>query len=90
MNPLPSYSFSSAQAATEASAFNAKLQVFSQRVGHICNLETAGKISSEEAFQQIERLWQQMEKLKQQFQREHPDIQLDADIFDLDFADALV
>lgn len=38
-------------------AFNANLQEFAQRVSYICNLETAGKISSEQAYQQIKDLW---------------------------------
>lgn len=38
-------------------AFNANLQEFSQRVGYICNLQTAGKLSPEEAYQQLVQLW---------------------------------
>lgn len=46
--------------------FNANLQEFSQRVGFICALETNGKISSEEAYQQIKALWDQLEHSKHQ------------------------
>lgn len=46
--------------------FNANLQEFAQRVGYITNLETSGKISSEEAYQQIKALWQQVEHSKKQ------------------------
>jgi hypothetical protein len=37
--------------------FNANLQEFSQRVSFICNLETNGKLSPEEAFHQLQDLW---------------------------------
>ncbi|MEH1792110.1 DUF7219 family protein [Nostoc sp.] len=40
--------------------FNANLQEFAQRVGYITNLETAGKLSPEEAFCQLETLWKQL------------------------------
>ncbi len=45
--------------------FNANLQEFAQRVGSIANLETAGKLSPEEAYEQIEGLWQQLQRSKQ-------------------------
>ena len=40
--------------------FNSNLQEFSHRISIICALETGGKISSAEAFAQIEDLWQQL------------------------------
>lgn len=46
--------------------FNANLQEFSQRIGYICALETNGKLSSEEAYQQIKALWDQLEQSKHQ------------------------
>jgi len=33
--------------------FNANLQEFAQRISYICNLETGGKLSAEESYQQI-------------------------------------
>lgn len=42
--------------------FNANLQEFSLRVGYISALETRGKLSSEEAYQQIKHLWDQLDK----------------------------
>lgn len=45
--------------------FNANLQEFAQRVSFICNLETAGKIASEEAYEQIKSLWQSLDQSKQ-------------------------
>ena len=44
--------------------FNANLQEFSQRVGYICNFQTAGKLSTEEAYEQIESLWKQLKRSK--------------------------
>ncbi|HEY9761284.1 MAG TPA: hypothetical protein V6D07_02100 [Trichocoleus sp.] len=44
--------------------FNANLQEFAQRIGFISNLHTGGKLTSEEAFQQISDLWQQLEHSK--------------------------
>jgi hypothetical protein len=48
--------------------FNANLQEFAQRVNYICNLETAGKLSPEESYQQIKRLWKQLKSSKKQLQ----------------------
>ncbi|MBW4512228.1 MAG: hypothetical protein KME64_37910 [Scytonematopsis contorta HA4267-MV1] len=41
--------------------FNANLQEFAQKVGYISSLETSGKLSPEEAYNQIEMLWEQLE-----------------------------
>ena len=40
--------------------FNANLQEFSQRVCYLCNLQTLGKISSQECYEEIESLWQKL------------------------------
>ncbi|MCS7225809.1 MAG: hypothetical protein NZ821_02315 [Gloeomargarita sp. SKYB31] len=42
--------------------FNANLQEFAQRVSIICGLETGGKITSEEAYREIKRLWQSLKE----------------------------
>ncbi|QIR37078.1 hypothetical protein HCG51_10245 [Tolypothrix sp. PCC 7910] len=44
--------------------FNANLQEFSQKVGYISSLETNGKLSPEEAYQKIEKMWEQLKKSK--------------------------
>ncbi|MBN3947662.1 MAG: hypothetical protein V7K14_21225 [Nostoc sp.] len=44
--------------------FNANLQEFAQKVGYISSLETAGKLSPEEAFGKIEVLWKELERSK--------------------------
>jgi polyhydroxyalkanoate synthesis regulator phasin len=46
--------------------FNANLQEFAQRVSIICNLETNGKLSPEEAYTQIQALWKQLKRSKKQ------------------------
>ncbi|NEP51550.1 MAG: hypothetical protein F6K65_23215 [Moorea sp. SIO3C2] len=44
--------------------FNANLQEFAQKVNYICNLETAGKLAPEEAYQQIKQLWEDLKQSK--------------------------
>lgn len=46
--------------------FNANLQEFAQRVSYLCNLQANGKLSPEEAYEQIKTLWQQLEASKGQ------------------------
>jgi hypothetical protein len=46
--------------------FNANLQEFSCRVSYICNLETAGKLSSGEAYQKLKTLWKQLKRAKKE------------------------
>ncbi|MGH7999708.1 MAG: DUF7219 family protein [Brasilonema sp.] len=46
--------------------FNAHLQKFAQQVFYIVNLQTAGKLTSEEAYQRIEALWEQLKLSKKQ------------------------
>lgn len=45
-------------------AFNANLQEFAQRVSFVCNLETGGKISALEAYEEIKSLWKDLKKSK--------------------------
>lgn len=54
------------QVKPENLVFNANLQEFAQRISYICNLETGGKISPEESYQQIKVLWKQLKKSKKQ------------------------
>ncbi len=46
--------------------FNANLQEFAQQVSYICNLETSGKLSPDEAYQKVRSLWKQLKKTKKQ------------------------
>ncbi len=45
-------------------AFNANLQEFAQRVSFVCNLETGGKMSAQEAYDEIKRLWKSLKQSK--------------------------
>jgi hypothetical protein len=42
--------------------FNSNLQEFTQKVSYICSLETAGKVTSVEAYQQIKDLWRELKR----------------------------
>jgi hypothetical protein len=44
--------------------FNANLQEFAQKINYITCLETGGKLSQEEAYQQISALWKQLKDSK--------------------------
>jgi hypothetical protein len=48
--------------------FNANLQEFAQRVSYICNLETSGKLSPDESFDQIKALWKQLKQSKKELE----------------------
>ena len=54
------------QVKPENLVFDANLQEFAQRVGYICNLETGGKISPEESYEEIKALWKQLKRTKKQ------------------------
>jgi hypothetical protein len=45
-------------------AFNANLQEFAQRVVLICGLETGGKITSAEAYEDIKKMWKELKASK--------------------------
>lgn len=50
----------------ETLAFNANLQEFAQRVSYLSALETGGKISPEEVYEQINDLWKQLKQSKKE------------------------
>ncbi len=52
------------QVKPENLVFNANLQTFSQKVGYITGLETGGKLSPEEAYEQIKTLWKELKRSK--------------------------
>jgi hypothetical protein len=43
--------------------WNANLQEFAHKVNYIAGLHSNGKLSSEQAYRQIENLWQQFKRL---------------------------
>jgi hypothetical protein len=46
--------------------FDANLQEFCLKVGYITGLETSGKLSPEEAYQQIKILWKQLKQSRKE------------------------
>jgi hypothetical protein len=46
--------------------FDANLQEFAQRVSYLCSLETSGKITTIESYQEIKKLWQQLKQSKKE------------------------
>lgn len=50
----------------EQLTFNANLQEFAQRVGLLCGLETGGKLTAEETYQEIKQLWRQLKQSKKE------------------------
>jgi hypothetical protein len=46
--------------------FNANLQEFSQKIGYICSLETGGKLTPDESYQQIKMLWKTLKRSRKQ------------------------
>lgn len=52
------------QVKPENLVFNANLQEFANRASLIAGLQSNGKLSPEEAFEQLEELWQQLERSK--------------------------
>ena len=53
--------------------FNSNLQEFTQKVSYICSLETAGKLTPEESYQQIKSLWKQLKRSKKMLRIGEPD-----------------
>jgi hypothetical protein len=60
-NPISSYK---GEFSPENLAFDANLQEFTNRISIICALETGGKISPLEAYQQIKELWEKLDQSK--------------------------
>ena len=46
--------------------FNTNLQEFAHKASYICNLETNGKLSPEEAYKEIKTLWKDLKNSKKQ------------------------
>ncbi|MBH8573976.1 hypothetical protein I8752_13280 [Nostocaceae cyanobacterium CENA369] len=46
--------------------FNANLQEFAQRVSYISDLQSNGKLSPQEAYDQIKSLWKQLKRAKKE------------------------
>lgn len=46
--------------------FNSNLQEFTQKISYVCSLETAGKLTPEDAYKQIKSLWKQLKRSKKE------------------------
>ncbi|MBF2018081.1 MAG: hypothetical protein IGS23_23380 [Rivularia sp. T60_A2020_040] len=46
--------------------FNSNLQEFAQKVGIICSLETGGKITTIEAYEEIKAIWKELKHSKRE------------------------
>lgn len=53
-------------------AFNANLQEFAQRVSILCGLEAGGKVSPNDAYEEIKQLWKQLKHSKKQLLDQEP------------------
>jgi len=69
---LPRYPYRG-EFSPEHLAFNANLQEFAGRVSLICNLETGGKISSQDAYNQIKALWKELKASKKNLLKKDPE-----------------
>lgn len=60
--------------------FDANLQEFAHRVSFISNLESSGKISPQESYQQVKRLWKELKRSKKMLRvGENPFLENDSD-----------
>ncbi len=46
--------------------FNANLQEFAQQVIYLCNLEANGKLTPENTYDEIKKLWKQLKQSKKE------------------------
>ena len=53
--------------------FDANLQTFSQKVMFICALENGGKISPQDAYDEIKQVWKKLKKSKKKL-LDNPDL----------------
>lgn len=60
-------------------AFDSNLQEFAQQVVLICGLETGGKVSSLEAYNNIKELWKELKISKENLLLEDDDLTQNAD-----------
>ena len=62
LNPIPNFR---GEFSPQNLAFDANLQEFTNRISIICALETGGKISPKDAYQQIKELWHKLDVSRQ-------------------------
>jgi len=57
----------------ESMLFDANLREFANRVGIICALEAGHKLSPEEAYQRVKKLWKTLKRSKRNLNIRAPD-----------------
>ncbi len=50
----------------ETLVFNANLQLFAQQVSYLCSLEANDKITPEDTYDEIKKVWKQLKKSKKE------------------------
>lgn len=50
----------------EAMVFDANLQEFSQKVAYVCSLENSGKLTPQDAYAEIKRLYKELKQSRKQ------------------------
>lgn len=70
LNPLASYQ---GEPTLAQYMFNANLQEFANKVDLLCALQTGGKISPEDAYAEIRKLWKELKHSKQNLIKESPE-----------------
>lgn len=69
LNPLASYQ---GEPTLAQYMFNANLQEFANKVDLLCALQTGGKISADDAYDEIRKLWKELKLSKQNLIEEPP------------------
>ncbi len=69
LNPLASYR---GEPTLTEYMFNANLQEFANKVDLLCALQTGGKISADDAYDEIRKLWKELKLSKQNLLEEPP------------------
>lgn len=69
LNPLASYR---GESTLTEYMFNANLQEFANKVDLLCALQTGGKISADDAYDEIRKLWKELKLSKQNLIEEQP------------------
>ena len=70
LNPLASYQ---GEPTLAQYMFNANLQEFANKVDLLCALQTGGKISIDDAYAEIRKLWKELKHSKQNLIGEMPE-----------------
>ena len=62
----------------EERLFDANLREFTARIGNVCGLETSGKITPDEAYARIKKLWKELKQSRKSLLKYEPEKDDDA------------